>query len=75
MFKFFSYDPEYGIMGHDTLALAAKSASRSLHHWRRCATAGKLPAQALRICYGEIKGSVVETQNDDGTTEYQLEER
>jgi len=60
MKRYFSFDPEQGIMEfHDTQEEAEAAAKKDLQ-W---ATDGDIGENVSGICWGEIKGSAVETSH------------
>ena len=61
MNRFFSYCPDCGIDDHATAEEAEKHADGCLDHYRDDAPDG-WDENVTSICWGEIKGSVLETE-------------
>lgn len=61
MKRYFSYDDQNNFELHDTLAEAKAAAVKALDYCRDEAGSEGWPESADEICYGELRGRVVET--------------
>lgn len=64
MANYFSYDPDCGFEQHDTAEEARKAAETALDHYRDQAADG-WSEEVESICWGEIRGSVRETEREE----------
>ena len=72
--NFFAYDYEDGFTRFATLNEARAAAEQYLAGWREIATTeGEWPDEASHICYGEIRGRMMEW-HEGGTVDYHLME-
>ena len=73
--NFFTYDYEDGFTRFNTLNEARAAAETYLlPRWRKIATnEGEWPDEAAMVCYGEIRGRMMEWR-EGGTVDYRLME-
>jgi len=71
--NYFCYDYEDGFSRFATLNEARAAAECYLKGYRE--SDEEWPDEARHICYGEIRGQMMEWHNEDGTVDYHLMER
>lgn len=73
--RFFAYDYEDGFELFKTLDEARTAAEDSFTRWRELALSEReWPEDTFGVCYGELRGEVVEFTNEDGWIDYRLTE-
>ena len=69
MKRYFSYDDQNNFELHDTLAEAKAAAEKALDYCSDEARSEGWPESVDEICYGELRGQVVETLREPWDTE------
>lgn len=69
MKRFFSYDDQDQFRLHDTLAEAKSAAEKALEYCRDEAWIEGWPDSVDEICYGELRGHVVESLREPWDTD------